>query len=100
MYQSYPIHRLSELLISKTFQMSFPFDWQPHVVSTQVARVGPLVLACVPGEFTTMAGRRVRAAVQEAAGANSVPILLGLCNTYSDYITTFEEYQVLSSRQS
>lgn len=74
--------------------MSLPFDWQPHVVSTQVARVGPLVLACVPGEFTTMAGRRVRAAVQEAAGANSVPILLGLCNTYSDYITTFEEYQV------
>lgn len=74
--------------------MNFPFDWQPRVVSTQVAQIGELFLACVPGEFTTMAGRRVRKAVEGVAGPDSTAILLGLCNTYSDYITTFEEYKV------
>lgn len=77
------------------FQMNFPFEWQPAVVSTQLARFGQLSIACVPGEFTTMAGRRLRRAL--AAGLGIRPdgvIVAGLCNTYSDYITTPEEYQV------
>lgn len=78
--------------------MTYPFDWQPRVVSTQVAKIGQLFLACVPGEFTTMAGRRVRKAVESVAGIGSSAILVGLCNTYSDYITTFEEYQVCFGR--
>ena len=30
----------------------------------QILRVGQLVILCVPGELTTMAGRRLREAVQ------------------------------------
>jgi hypothetical protein len=80
-------------------QMDFPFEWQPRVVSTQLALIGTLAIVCVPGEFTTMSGRRLRAAVNESVTAVGGPptsqvIVAGLCNTYSDYITTPEEYQV------
>lgn len=81
--------------------MNFPFEWQPTIVSHQLAVIGDLALACVPGEFTTMAGRRLRHTVHQALQQHEVPprgpedvIVVGLCNTYSDYITTPEEYEV------
>lgn len=37
---------------------------QPAIVEIQILRVGQLVILCVPGELTTMAGRRLREAVQ------------------------------------
>lgn len=76
--------------------MHFPLEWQPQVVSTQLARIGNVAIACVPGEFTTMSGRRLRAALREALNfeEDSDVIIAGLCNTYSDYITTPEEYNV------
>jgi len=76
--------------------MHFPLEWQPQVVSTQLARIGNIVIACVPGEFTTMSGRRLRAALRETLNLkeSSDVIIAGLCNTYSDYITTPEEYNV------
>lgn len=50
-------------------------------------------------EFTTMAGRRLRDAVKTVLtsgsnGANVHVVIAGLTNTYSQYITTFEEYEV------
>lgn len=53
-------------------------------------------------EFTTMAGRRLRDAVQtaltsggnKAFGKNVRVVIAGLTNTYSQYVTTFEEYQI------
>jgi neutral ceramidase len=88
-------------------KMDFPFEWQPHIVSTQLALIGNLAIACVPGEFTTMSGRRLRAAISEGVAALGGPsmsqvIVAGLCNTYSDYVTTPEEYGVgttVSTRQ-
>lgn len=82
--------------------MNFPFEWQPTIVSHQLAMLGDVALACVPGEFTTMAGRRLRAAVHDVLRDSGGPtpqrpedvIIVGLCNTYSDYITTPEEYEV------
>lgn len=52
----------------------------------------------VPGEFTTMSGRRLRAAVwgtllEGGMPKNSRVVIAGLSNVYSDYIATFEEYQ-------
>ncbi|KAK6939262.1 Neutral/alkaline non-lysosomal ceramidase, N-terminal, partial [Dillenia turbinata] len=52
-------------------------------------------------EFTTMAGRRLREAVKETLISNgngefdneTVIVIAGLTNTYSQYIATFEEYQ-------
>lgn len=39
-----------------------PYPWQPSVVHIQILRVGQLVILVVPGEFTTMSGRRIRCA--------------------------------------
>ena len=38
---------------------------QPTIVEIQILRVGQLVILCVPGELTTMAGRRLREAVHQ-----------------------------------
>lgn len=80
--------------------MNSPYEWQPKIVSTQVALIGNVVIAGVPGEFTTMAGRRLRSAIRSvlkgSPNANATVVVAGLCNTYSDYITTPEEYQVSS----
>lgn len=70
---------------------------QPSVVDLQLLRIGNLIIACVPGEFTTMSGRRLREAVSNefhsAGGLDVEVVIAGLTNTYSSYITTFEEYQ-------
>lgn len=80
------------------FQMNLPYEWQPRTVSTQVALIGNVVIAGVPGEFTTMSGRRLREAIKtvmnDASDDETSVIVAGLCNTYSDYIATPEEYQV------
>ena len=41
---------------------------QPAIVDIQILRVGQLVILCVPGEFTTMAGRRIKAAIYDQVG--------------------------------
>ncbi len=62
-------------------------------------RIGQFMIAAVPGEFTTMAGRRFRDALNAEAITNGGPdniktVIAGLSNVYSHYVTTFEEYQV------
>ena len=37
-----------------------PYDWSPSTVNIQLLRVGQLVMIIMPGELTTMAGRRLR----------------------------------------
>ena len=59
--------------------------------------MGQLLIAAVPGEFTTMAGRRLRQKISEEAAESNVKVVIaGLSNVYTHYITTFEEYQVNS----
>ena len=46
-----------------------------------------------------MSGRRLRNSVKEVLLENGIKsdvtvVIAGLSNTYSDYVTTFEEYQV------
>ena len=58
------------------------------------------MIAAVPGEFTTMAGRRFRNAINleaETSGrlSGTKTIIAGLSNVYTHYVTTFEEYQVI-----
>lgn len=61
-------------------------------------KIGNLIILAVPGEFTTMAGRRLIRSVQDKViskwGSDLYFVISGLSNTYSSYITTFEEYQV------
>lgn len=74
-------------------------------METQILRIGQFLIAAVPGEFTTMAGRRLRDALNSEAINNGGPssvktVIAGLSNGYTHYITTFEEYQVKFSELS
>ncbi|KAF6821488.1 neutral ceramidase precursor [Colletotrichum plurivorum] len=78
-------------------ELSTPYAWSPNIVDIQMLRVGQLVIIVAPGEATTMAGRRWKAAVAEAASDivdDPVVVLGGPANTYAHYIATPEEYAV------
>jgi len=70
-------------------------------VPVQIIRLGNVFILSVPGELTTMAGRRLRKAVKSilekgkivAPGQKVHVTIAGLANNYASYITTFEEYQ-------
>lgn len=85
-------------ILLDTGEINMPYPWHPRIMDTQVGLVGQLAILPVPGEFTTMCGRRFRdkiASVLAASGIDGVvPVLAGLSNVYSHYITTWEEYQV------
>ncbi|XP_008792373.2 neutral ceramidase-like [Phoenix dactylifera] len=89
-------------ILLDTGDMKQPYDWAPSILPIQIIQIGQVVILCVPGEFTTMAGRRLRDAVQTLLtsggtgefGSNIHMVIAGLSNTYSQYVTTFEEYQI------
>ncbi|XP_033099383.1 neutral ceramidase 2-like isoform X2 [Anneissia japonica] len=86
-------------ILLPTGEISVPWKWQPTIVDVQLLRIGQVVIAAVPGEFSTMAGRRLRNAIKETLVENGMSgdtkvTISGLANTYSDYIVTYEEYQV------
>lgn len=67
----------------------------PTVLPLQIVVLGPLAVVCCPGEFTTVAGRRLVetvAAVLERRGVGRV-LICTYCNDYMGYTTTREEYQ-------
>jgi neutral ceramidase len=65
----------------------------PQVSPVGVWRLGPLAVASLPSEVTTTMGRRIRAAVREAAGgAAELTAMAGLSNGYMSYTSTPEEY--------
>lgn len=68
--------------------------WTPQVLPIQIARIGPLAIAVVPGEFTTIAGRRLAATVHHALEGTPVERvqICGYANAYAGYVTTREEY--------
>ena len=93
--------------------MSWPYDWHPRIIDTQVLQLGQFIIAGLPGEFTTMSGRRMRKTVTESLmnASNATfsfeslfnwktsrkpeykVVLAGLSNVYTHYIATYEEYQ-------
>ncbi|KAL6545260.1 Neutral ceramidase 1 [Orobanche gracilis] len=89
-------------ILLDTGEMKQPYDWAPSILPIQMIRIGQLVILSVPGEFTTMAGRRLRDAVKSVLtsggnkelNSNVHVVIAGLTNTYSQYVTTFEEYQI------
>lgn len=89
-------------ILLDTGDMKEPYDWAPSILPIQIVRIGQFVILCVPGEFSTMAGRRLRAAVRSvlinsSSGEfddNVHVVIAGLTNSYSQYVTTFEEYQI------
>lgn len=84
-------------ILIHTGELSKPHPWHPDIVDVQMVTLGSLAIAAIPGEFTTMSGRRFREAIKTefaSYGMKDVTVVIsGLCNVYSHYITTYEEYQ-------
>ncbi|XP_077958816.1 neutral ceramidase isoform X2 [Gasterosteus aculeatus] len=85
--------------INDTHTMNWPLPWHPQIVDVQIITIGSVAVVAVPGEMTTMSGRRLREAVKqelesEGAFKDTEVVLAGLSNIYTHYITTYEEYQV------
>jgi neutral ceramidase len=66
--------------------------WTPQVLPVSILRIGNLAILAVPGEFTSMAGSRLRKTVESILGPDTHTVIAGLANDYSGYITTYEEY--------
>jgi neutral ceramidase len=71
-----------------------PLPWSPNILPLQIVKIGDLVIIAVPGEFTTVSGRRlVNTVMKELAGTGiRYAVVAGLSNAYAGYVTTGEEY--------
>ncbi|WP_019925687.1 neutral/alkaline ceramidase [Nocardia sp. BMG111209] len=70
-----------------------PRPWVPLVVPIQIVRIGDLVLASGPAEYTVVSGLRIRRVVARALGVPLGTVLVqGYANGYCGYVTTPEEY--------
>ncbi|MEM9946187.1 MAG: neutral/alkaline non-lysosomal ceramidase N-terminal domain-containing protein [Cyanobacteria bacterium P01_D01_bin.36] len=67
----------------------------PSVLPLQLLQIGNLVITGLPGEFTTMAGRRIRKTLLSELKELAIEYiaLATYANDYSLYITTKEEYE-------
>lgn len=68
----------------------------PTVLPLQIVRIGQLALVCCPGEFTTIAGQRLRETVARVLAGDGIEqvLICTYCNDYMGYVTTNEEYQL------
>jgi len=85
-------------ILLNTGGITLPAPWTADILSLHILRLGKFHIVGVPGEFTTMSGRRLRdAALAAIPAANRTAettfVIAGLSNTYSHYIATKEEFQ-------
>lgn len=66
----------------------------PEEVPIAAYQLGGVTLVTLPGEFTTMLGRRISKSVAHATGSPDKVLLVGLANEYLSYFATEEEYRV------
>lgn len=73
---------------------SYLDNMYPRILPFQIFVLGELAIVSAPSEMTTMAGRRLEAAVQKELSSIGVKdvVIAGLANAYSGYVTTPEEY--------
>lgn len=71
-----------------------PYPWMPNIVPVQLFKIGHIVIAGVPGEFTTVSGELLRKTLLKSFGGQvDTVIIAGLSNSYTGYITTHKEYE-------
>jgi len=88
-------------ILINTGDMNRPYEWDPKIAPIQVFRVGNLFIVSLPGELTTMSGRRMRKVVADLVtnagllpkGQQAYVTIAGLANNYASYVATYEEYQ-------
>ncbi|MFT4626631.1 MAG: neutral ceramidase [Myxococcota bacterium] len=66
--------------------------WSESIVPVQVVRLGPLAIAALPCEPTTVAGARIEADLLAALPGLEHVVVQGYSNAYHGYLTTREEY--------
>ncbi|HOB29285.1 MAG TPA: neutral/alkaline non-lysosomal ceramidase N-terminal domain-containing protein [Bacillota bacterium] len=87
----WPLHEPKPILFATS--QAEPYPWTPEVLPVQIIKIGQLKLLAVPGEFTTMSGRRLTEEVQSIFGdSDGLCLIAGPSNAYADYIATREEY--------
>ncbi|MBN2071092.1 MAG: neutral/alkaline non-lysosomal ceramidase N-terminal domain-containing protein [Candidatus Krumholzibacteriota bacterium] len=64
----------------------------PASVPIGVYGIGPVTIATLPGEFTTVLGKRIAKAVARERSERGPVLLAGLANEYISYFCTREEY--------
>jgi neutral ceramidase len=69
--------------------------WTPQVLPLQLIILGDHAFAGVPGEVTTIAGRRIEKTLLEILATRGVVevVVASYCNGYCGYICTYEEYE-------
>ncbi|MBX7165126.1 MAG: neutral/alkaline ceramidase [Pirellulales bacterium] len=66
-----------------------------QIVPLAVVRLGQLAFVVGPAEYTTMSGRRFRAAVGRELGIEpKMVVVAGYSNDFAGYVTTWHEYQL------
>ncbi|KAL4880067.1 Neutral/alkaline nonlysosomal ceramidase [Aspergillus karnatakaensis] len=80
-------------------EIDLPYAWSPNIIDVQLLRVGQLFFIVSTSEVTTMAGRRWKEAIANAAEevlsvSDPLVVLGSPANSYSHYVTTAEEYAV------
>ncbi|KAG1837418.1 Neutral/alkaline non-lysosomal ceramidase-domain-containing protein [Suillus subalutaceus] len=73
---------------------NYPYDWSPGTVDVQMLRVGQFVILAMPGELTTMAGRRMRDALRArliAEGVLDDRAYVMIAATLDAYINKYSE---------
>ena len=65
----------------------------PKILATSLFKIGQLGILSAPGEFTVMAGRRVRKVVSSVPNTGiQYTVFSGYSDGYAGYVTTREEY--------
>ncbi len=83
-------------LIAVAAGLTKPYPVVADILPIQIFTIESIAILGIPGEITTMAGRRLKEQLQTKlarAGIEHV-ILCGYSNAYSGYITTKEEYDM------
>ncbi len=65
----------------------------PDVLPMQLIKIGDLALACLPGEITITAAKRLKASIQSKLNDCNEVWVISYSNAYSGYVTTPEEYR-------
>jgi len=70
--------------------------WTAKILPLQIFTLGDIALSAFPFEITTIAAKRLKQSLLERLSKKGIKeiILVPYANSYSGYITTYEEYQV------
>lgn len=70
--------------------------WTPQTLPLQIITIGQVAFVGMPGEITTIAGKRLKETVQNVLKEKGITevVIASYANAYCGYTTTYEEYQL------